>query len=896
MADNSTISTNNPETRKDAKRDPTYGIYIGTVISTKDLSRTGRILVFIAALGKDPEDPNARYSCTWTSPFAGGTDPAAIGGKIESYEQTQKSYGMWMVPPDVGNLVLVCFGDGNLKFPFVIGCLFPDKNNYMVPGMASGKSYSDPNLLVPVAEKNKRDERTTQNDAIRPIHIDLAENIVKQGLVNDSIRGTGSASARRESPSEVFGILTPGPRDPLNFNNRLAGHQFIMDDRIGSRQIRLRTAGAQQILMDDSNGIIYIINKSGKAWIELAADGGIHVFGAGSINMRAKGDFNLRADQNVNIEAGQNVNIKAAGDNVAGDYKGIAKGPLVAPPLGTGGTVNIEAAKDINQFAVTTFNATSAGSSINFNAAGAFKVTSGVDTGDPAAPVGISLDTKGTISVSTPTAMFLSALGSIGIQGGALIGIDAALIHLAGIMPPPIKALPAPSAPRIAHYTQEDQSKSDPVFNVDNAKDGKPSIPLQGKRPPEPGKLYKYDTIVPIMVTAEPYTNGRTKVADPKQDDPKKVGSDDTAAGAPGESNTPGKPADVQTPEGSKVGVDYKNPSGAGAGGTGTPAGGTGTAAATRGSNSAADSIRAANAALERAANSIPTYADIQNAVNNFARAAERRLMEITNINGIIRSIETAIPPIRFPITNAIQDKIIGVQKQLTELEARLNQYAIDAKGLMANIDGGAIRAMRGTLDNAFRFAANAEDLANRLKAAGITVLRDGPSIIYQDALGNKLVDFSAGLGPISASMGLAADLNGAYEKVKSMIKVPLNDNQSAAISSFVQQIGAENFASSNVLAALNEGKYSEIPRLMKTWSLGADISGGGTDGALVFREDLQERRIFEGELFQTPDEVDTSPPPNLQPGDVGFLRLAQHLANVRAEYVRQKINEFGFS
>jgi hypothetical protein len=82
----------------------------------------------------------------------------------------------------------------------------------------------------------------------------------------------------------------------------------------------------------------------------------------------------------------------------------------------------------------------------------------------------------------------------------------------------------------------------------------------------------------------------------------------------------------------------------------------------------------------------------------------------------------------------------------------------------------------------------------------------------------------------------------------------------------------------------------------MKTWNLGADISGAGTDGPLVYREDLEARRIYEGELFQTPDEVDTSPPTNLQPGDVGFLRLAQHLANVRAEYVRQKINEFGFS
>lgn len=892
MADNSLISNKNPEVKKDSSRDPTYGIFIGEVISTKDLSRTGRIQVFISALGKDKTSTSSRYECTWTSPFAGGTDPAAIGGKIESYEQTQKSYGMWMVPPDIGNLVLVCFGDGNLKFPFIIGCLFPDQYNYMVPGMASGKSYSDPNLLVPVAEKNKRDERTTHQDAIRPIHIDLAENIVKQGLINDSIRGTGSASGRRESPSEVFGILTPGPRDPDNFNNRLAGHQFIMDDREGSRSIRLRTAGAQQILMDDSKGLIYIINKSGKAWIELDHEGGINIFSEGCLNVRTRGDFNLRADYDVNIEAGQNLNLKAAGDNVAGDYKGIVKGSVAAPPMGTGGTVNIEAAGEMNQFAMGTFKATSLGSSINFNAAGAFKVTSGIGLAEEA-PHGISFDTKGTVSVTTPTAMFLNAGATIGIKGGALVGIDAAQVHLAGVMPPAIPALPAPTASRIRTIQQTDQPKTQPVFNKDNAKDGKPSIPLQGKRPPEEGKNYKYDTIVPIMVTAEPYAGHAAKPADPKQDDQKKVGSDGTATGAPGESNTPGKPADVQTPTGSKAGVDYKTPSGASAG---PNAGGTGAAVGTGAAKSASESIAAANARLEKLSNSIPTYADIQNAVNNFARTAERRLMEMTGINKVIKSIETAIPPIRFPISNAVKDKIVGVQKQLTELEARLNQFAIDAKGLAANIEGGAFKQMRGAIDNAFKFAKNAEDLATRLKDAGITVLRDGQSIIYQDALGNKIVDFKNGLGPVSTSMGLAADLNGAFERVKNMIQVPLSENQTSAISSFALQIGAENFAGSNVLAALNEGKYSEIPRLMKTWSLGADISGGGTDGPLVFREDLEARRIYEGELFQTPDEVDTSPPPNLQPGDVGFLRLAQHLANVRAEYIRQKLNEFGFS
>lgn len=887
MANNERYSNRNPETKKVDRKDPTWGIYVGEVINTKDLSRTGRIQVFISALSKDKESTGGRFDCIWTSPFAGGTDPAALGEKIESYEQTQKSYGMWMVPPDIGNLVLVAFGDGNLKFPYILGCLFPDKYNYMVPGMASGKSYSDPNLSVPVAEKNKRDERTTHQDAIRPIHIDLAENIVKQGLINDPIRGAGSASARRESPSEVFGILTPGPRDPKNFNNRLAGHQFIMDDRYGSRMIRLRSAGAQQILMDDTTGIIYIINKSGKTWIELD-NGTINLYADASINMRTRGNFNLRADLDVNIEAGQNVNIKAAGDNVGGkDYKGILKGAAVGLPLGSGGAVNIESAGPINQFAMTTFNATSAVSDIQFSAAGALRATSGV--------TGLSLNTMGPFTISSLMPSSISTT-KLDVVGGSAMIVNAGMIHLNGIPAVAIPPMPAIPAPRIGTSTQEDQPYEQPVFNSDNAKEGKPSIPLQGKRP---GTKNKIDTIVPILITAEPYVGHAGKPPDPAQDDPTKVGADPGAKDTtkPGESPTnSNKPADVQTPGGSQAGVGYKSAGGGTSAAGGATGSSTGSQAGAAGSNSAEANLKAANAALERAVNSIPTYAQIQNAYNNFMAAAEKKLLEITNLNNVVKAIETAIPPIRFPITNAIQEKIVGVQKQLSEMEARLKQFGIDKLGLPQDLLKGELGKMKGLIDQAQKLATSGADFANRLKDLGLSVTRDGPSLIYTDAMGNKIIDISNGIGPIGTSLALTSDLNASYESVKSMIKVPLNDNQTAAISSFVNSIGPENFANSDVLAALNEGKYSEIPRLMKAWSLGADISGAGTEGSLVYRDDLEARRIYEGEVFQTPDEVNITPPSNAQPGDIGFLRLAEHISNLRQEYIRQKLNEFGFS
>ena len=97
--------------------------------------------------------------------------------------------------------------------------------------------------------------------------------------MQDPLRGAGTSSSRRESPSSVFGVLTPGRRDPENFNHRTGGHQFIMDDGDSKGDnclIRLRTRGGVQVLLDDQTGSIYMINKRGNAWFELAPNGDIN--------------------------------------------------------------------------------------------------------------------------------------------------------------------------------------------------------------------------------------------------------------------------------------------------------------------------------------------------------------------------------------------------------------------------------------------------------------------------------------------------------------------------------------------------------------------------------------------------------------------------------------------
>ena len=148
---------------------PTSGVYLGRVTSTQDVLKSGLLTVAISKLGKDDSSTSTEFYCAWSSPFAGTTNVGAVGPELENFDHTQKSYGMWMIPPDVGNLVLVAFADNNLKMPFVIGCLFDTQYHHMVPGMSSGKSYGDPQMLAPVAEKNRTSGTTTHDNAARPI-------------------------------------------------------------------------------------------------------------------------------------------------------------------------------------------------------------------------------------------------------------------------------------------------------------------------------------------------------------------------------------------------------------------------------------------------------------------------------------------------------------------------------------------------------------------------------------------------------------------------------------------------------------------------------------------------------------------------------------------------------
>ena len=360
----------------------TTGIYVARVISHLDPSFMGSIEVnLLKDQANTAGDDSQTFIVKYASPFFGYT-PFEFMGKndgtkstIDGFSDTQKSYGMWFVPPDVGVNVLVLFVNGDPASGYWFACVPGVNINHMVPAIAGStvnsldaedkKRYGNTKLPLPVAEVNKRingEKQEIDPDKYPRVVHPIADRFLEQGLLEDDVRGFNTSSPRREAPSMVFGISTPGPLDRRTSAkkqkigkadsqatvpvSRLGGTQLVMDDGNdryhretsaaegpvkyvdlldpanqkkgnegsptipASEYFRVRTRTGHQILMHNSEDLIYIANARGTAWIELTSNGKIDIFAEDSISIHTQQDLNIRAARDINLEAGRNINMR----------------------------------------------------------------------------------------------------------------------------------------------------------------------------------------------------------------------------------------------------------------------------------------------------------------------------------------------------------------------------------------------------------------------------------------------------------------------------------------------------------------------------------------------------------------------------------------------------------
>jgi hypothetical protein len=392
------------------------GMYIGFVKDVTDVQKMGRLLVWIPEFGSRAEDEKGWITVSYSSPFAGATNPNLLGNNAQTAEGTQTSYGMWMVPPDLENQVLVMFANGDPTRGVAMGFLYQQFMNNMVPGIPAGQNHQF-DVDAPMAEYNKRTQETVKEDIVRPALTNLSQGINAQGLIRDKVRGVSNSSARREAPSEVYGFLTPGPNNPDVEGKRLGGSQFYMDDNTDNEHIRVRTKSGAQMLIDETNGIVYAINRTGTSWMQMDAEGNFDIFGASSVSVRSLEDINLRADNNVNIEAGKNVTIKAAKDGLPREIDPIPTPAVGQPGEGEGGDIIIEA---YNDFTTTTVE----GSMFTSSLQGDYSLTvagnrlTTIDGNE-------DLNVTGYIKTTSAGAVDVKSGGNMTVSSGGTLGIGS---------------------------------------------------------------------------------------------------------------------------------------------------------------------------------------------------------------------------------------------------------------------------------------------------------------------------------------------------------------------------------------------------------------------------------------------------------------------------------------
>jgi predicted chitinase len=346
------------------------GPYEALVVSLLDPKRMGAIQVELlknSSSGNQPERSGQIVTVQYMSPFAGVTPIDGTTSK-EDFQGTQKSYGFWAIPPTVGTKVLVMFAEGNLARGYWIGCIPDTYQNHMMPDPWAGTEFNntDSSRKLPTGEYNKRLSTGVGNNPskyIKPTNTDFYTALARQGLVNDDIRGPANSTSRRNLPSSVFGMSTPGPRDkrdgapkssvgPLenraqSFTSVLGGSSIVMDDgderfirnsyagqdamlytdtitdaqaTTGIKTLpkgesfRIRTRTGHQILMHNSEDLIYIGNAQGSSWIELTSNGKIDIYAQDSISIRTQVDLNISSDRDINMTAARDINLNSGRD------------------------------------------------------------------------------------------------------------------------------------------------------------------------------------------------------------------------------------------------------------------------------------------------------------------------------------------------------------------------------------------------------------------------------------------------------------------------------------------------------------------------------------------------------------------------------------------------------
>lgn len=353
------------------------GIYIGRVENNIDPGRMGQIEVNLFSSGKQgasiPGDKGSTVVAKRVSHYGGQLQAAGLT-QTDEYDHNQQSYGFFGSSPDVGSMVLVVVtegGDGDAYYLGYIPDTYMNANPFSNLECEYNKKVRPPVTNDPSKNERKMNEKGPFKGTSSPsagLYESRAklEHVSGTGACPD--RGYQTSGPRREAPSCVTGISSPGPLkyDGPMLNrtaqeegkmiaetpySRLGGTCIVCDDgnpgwnrtslaKDGPReyvpapggestiphseQFYIETRTGHKIIMHNSEDFISIIHSNGDSWMEFTANGKIDVYSRGGISMATEKDekagINFHAHQlnidvdELNISATTAINIEQRPD------------------------------------------------------------------------------------------------------------------------------------------------------------------------------------------------------------------------------------------------------------------------------------------------------------------------------------------------------------------------------------------------------------------------------------------------------------------------------------------------------------------------------------------------------------------------------------------------------
>ena len=306
------------------------GPFIAEVMNNVDPTRNGRVQVYIEEFAKqDKNDPSGWRTVSYLTPFYGKVEHSGTTEGVGTSVGNAQSYGMWFTTPDIGVKVMCFFVNGDPNYGYYTGCVPESGLTHMIPAIGDNETE--------INHKNKSiSEDPRFYEKAKPKHTSVVATMYQQGLSEDTTRGPINSTVQRESPSNVYGISTPGrpvyangmydatiketlnneelEQQDIKIVGRRGGHSLVMDDGDleGNNQlVRIRSATGHQITMSDDGECFYITHANGQSWLEFGKSGTVDVYSSNSVNVRTQGTINLHADEDINIHAGKKLNIQS---------------------------------------------------------------------------------------------------------------------------------------------------------------------------------------------------------------------------------------------------------------------------------------------------------------------------------------------------------------------------------------------------------------------------------------------------------------------------------------------------------------------------------------------------------------------------------------------------------